>query len=370
VTGITALLHLQEHGVAVVGKLSAGFPPLGLPPLGDYSTLLLPALGVLLVGYTDNVLTGRAFAIRGGYEVDANQEFLALGAANVGAGIFRGMPVSSSGSRTAIGESAGSRTQLHSLVVVACIILVLLFLRPVLAVFPTAALGAIVIYAATRLVDLAEFRRLARYRRSELVLSLVTLLSVLVFDILKGIVVAVIISGAETLRRVARPHDAIQGHVEGVAGMHDIDDYPDATMTPGLLVYRYDAPLYFANARDFRKRALAAADAHAAGLRWFVLNVEANVDIDITAMDAVEEVRAKLVDRGVVFAFARVKHDILDPLQAYGLADRVGADQLFPTLPTAEAAYRAWESEQAGGRHRPPPADAQSDARADTPADD
>jgi high affinity sulfate transporter 1 len=370
VTGITALFHLQEHGVAVVGKLSAGFPPLGLPPLGDYSTLLLPALGVLLVGYTDNVLTGRAFAIRGGYEVDANQEFLALGAANVGAGIFRGMPVSSSGSRTAIGESAGSRTQLHSLVVVACIIVVLLFLRPVLAVFPTAALGAIVIYAATRLVDLAEFRRLARYRRSELVLSLVTLLSVLVFDILKGIVVAVIISGAETLRRVARPHDAIQGHVEGVAGMHDIDDYPDATMTPGLLVYRYDAPLYFANARDFRKRALAAADAHAAGLHWFVLNVEANVDIDITAMDAVEEVRAKLAGRGVVFAFARVKHDILGPLQTYGLADRVGAGRLFPTLPTAEAAYRAWESEQAGGRHRTPPADAQPDARADTPADD
>jgi MFS superfamily sulfate permease-like transporter len=199
---------------------------------------------------------------------------------------------------------------------------------------------------------------------------LVTLLSVLVFDILKGIVVAVIISGAETLRRVARPHDAIQGHVEGVAGMHDIDDYPDATMTPGLLVYRYDAPLYFANARDFRKRALAAADAHAAGLHWFVLNVEANVDIDITAMDAVEEVRAKLVDRGVVFAFARVKHDILDSLQTYGLADRIGADRLFPTLPTAEAAYRAWENEQAGGRHRPPPADAQSDARADTPADD
>ena len=370
VTGITALLHLQEHGVAVVGKLSAGFPPLGLPPLGDYSTLLLPALGVLLVGYTDNVLTGRAFAIRGGYEVDANQEFLALGAANVGAGIFRGMPVSSSGSRTAIGESAGSRTQLHSLVVVACIIVVLLFLRPVLAVFPTAALGAIVIYAATRLVDLAEFRRLARYRRSELVLSLVTLLSVLVFDILKGIVVAVIISGAETLRRVARPHDAIQGRVEGVAGMHDIDDYPDATMTPGLLVYRYDAPLYFANARDFRKRALAAADAHAAGLHWFVLNVEANVDIDITAMGAVEEVRAKLAGRGVVFAFARVKHDILGPLQTYGLADRVGAGRLFPTLPTAEAAYRAWESEQAGGRHRTPPADAQPDARADTPADD
>jgi len=156
----------------------------------------------------------------------------------------------------------------------------------------------------------------------------------------------VIISGAETLRRVARPHDAILCRVEGIAGMHDIDDYPAATMTPGRLVYRYDAPLYFANARDFRDRAVAAADAHAAGLRWFVLNVEANVEIDITAMDAVEELRSKLVARGVVFAMARVKRDILVPLEAYGLAERIGADRLFPTLPTAEAAYRTWESQR------------------------
>jgi SulP family sulfate permease len=137
--------------------------------------------------------------------------------------------------------------------------------------------------------------------------------------------------------------------------MHDIDDYPDATMTPGLLVYRYDAPLYFANARDFRKRALAAADAHAAGLHWFVLNVEANVDIDITAMDALEEVRAKLIDRGVVFAFARVKHDILGPLQTYGLADRVGADRLFPTLPTAEAATAPGRASRPAARTAPRP---------------
>jgi MFS superfamily sulfate permease-like transporter len=128
--------------------------------------------------------------------------------------------------------------------------------------------------------------------------------------------------------------------------MHDINDYPDARMTPGLLVYRSDAPLYFANARDFRERAMAAADAHADGLRWFVLNVEANVEIDITAMDAVAEVRTKLADRGIVFALARVKRDVLEDLQKYGLADLIGTDRLFPTLPTAEAAFRAWESEQ------------------------
>ena len=367
VTGITALLHLQEHGVAVVGKLSAGFPPLGLPPLGDYSTLLLPALGVLLVGYTDNVLTGRAFAIRGGYEVDANQEFLALGAANVGAGIFRGMPVSSSGSRTAIGGRR-LRTQLHSLVVVACIILVLLFLRPVLAVFPTAALGAIVIYAATRLVDLAEFRRLARYRRSELVLSLVTLRRA-------GLRHP---QGDRGRRHHLRRRDAAPGRP--AARRHPgprrrgcrharhrrlpgRDDDPRAARVPvrraAVLRERPRLPQAGAcRSRHARRRtALVRAERrgerrdrhHRAGRR----------------RGGPREARG----RGVVFAFARVKQDIRGPLQTYGLATgRAGL--LFPTLPTAEAAYRAWESEQAGRPAPHPAADAQPDARADTPADD
>jgi sulfate permease, SulP family len=339
-TALTAVLDLEAKGVRVVGKLPAGLPTPGLPPLGDYLTLLLPAAGVFLVAYTDNILTARAFAVRGGYPIDADQEFLALGAANIGAGIFHGFPVSSSGSRTAIGQAAGSRTQLHSLVSVACVVGVLLFLRPVLANFPLAALGAIVIFAATRLVDLGEFRRLARFRRSELALALATLAGVLVLGVLKGILVAVAITAAEMLRRIARPHDAIQGRVPGLAGLHDVDDYPDAAVTPGLLVYRYDAPLFFANARNFKLHALAAAAERGEHLRWFVLNVEANVEFDITALDAMEEVRAELASRGVVFALARVKQDILAPLEAYGIVDRIGPELLFPTLPTAEEAYR------------------------------
>lgn len=339
-TALTAVFDLEAKGVRVVGELPAGLPKPGLPPLGDYLTLLLPAAGVFLVAYTDNILTARAFAVRGGYPIDADQEFLALGAANLGAGIFQGFPVSSSGSRTAIGESAGSRTQLHSLITVACVVVVLLFLRPVLASFPLAALGAIVIFAATRLVDLGEFRRLARFRRSELALALATLAGVLVLGVLKGILVAVAITAAEMLRRIARPHDAIQGRVPGLAGLHDVDDYPDAVLTPGLLVYRYDAPLFFANARNFKLHALAAAAERGDHLRWFVLNVEANVDFDITALDAMEEVRAELANRGIVFALARVKQDVLAPLEAYGIVDRIGPELLFPTLPTAEEAYR------------------------------
>ena len=339
-TTLTAVLDLEAKGVRVVGELPAGLPTPGLPPLGDYLTLLLPAAGVLLVGYTDNVLTARAFAVRGGYAIDPDQEFLALGAANVGAGLFQGFPVSSSGSRTAIGVSAGGRSQLSSLVTVVCVVVVLLFLRPVLASFPLAALGAIVIYAATRLVDVGEFRRLARFRLSELALALVTLAGVLVFGVLKGILVAVAVTAAEMLRRIARPHDAVLGRVSGLLGMHDVDDYPGAVVTPGLLVYRYDAPLFFANARDFKQRALAAATARGEQLRWFVLNVEANVELDITALDAVEEVRAELAARGTVFAVARVKQDVRATLEAYGMVDRIGPDLLFPTLPAAEGAYR------------------------------
>lgn len=145
---------------------------------------------------------------------------------------------------------------------------------------------------------------------------------------------------------MARPHDAVQGLVPGVAGMHDVDDYPQARTIPGLLVYRYDSPLFFANAEDFRNRALAAVDEQPEPVRWFVLNTEANVEVDITALDAVEELRRELAHRGIVFALARVKQDLLDDLTAYGLADTVGNERIFPTLLTAVAAYRTWCRDQ------------------------
>ncbi|TQL60041.1 high affinity sulfate transporter 1 [Oryzihumus leptocrescens] len=346
------VFDLSAYGITVVGEIPGGLPRPQLPDLqaGDLQALLLAAVGVAVVGYTDNVLTARAFADRGGYEVDANQELLALGAANVGAGLMQGFPVSSSGSRTALGDTAGSRTQLYTLVALAGVLLVLLVGGGVLASFPNAALGALIIYAATRLVDLPEFRRIARFRRSELVLALVTFVGVLVFDILYGVLIAVAVSAADLLRRVARPHDAVLGQVEGLAGMHDVDDYPTATTIPGLVVYRYDSPLFFANAEDFKTRALEAADA-AVDLRWFVLNVEANVEVDITALDAVEQLRAEMERRGVVFAMARVKQDLREELRAFGLAQSVGEEHLYPTLPTAVAAYQGWASE-----HRTPAA--------------
>jgi sulfate permease, SulP family len=349
-SGAVAAFSLGDEGVLLVGEIPGTLPSLGLPDVGlsDVAGLLGAALGLMLVGYVDNVLTARAFATRNGYRIDANQELLALGASNAAAGLTQGFPVSSSGSRTVIGDALGSRSQLHSLVALASVVLALLALRPVLAAFPTAALGAIVIYAALRLIDLAEFRRIASFRRSELLLALATTASVLLLGVLAGVLVAVGLSIADLLRRVARPHDGILGFVPGVAGMHDIDDYHGARLMPGLVVYRYDSPLFFANAEDFRTRALAAVDAATGPVEWFVLNAESNVEVDLTALDAVEELRAELDRRGIVFAMARVKQDLLVALRAAGLADRVGAERIFPTLPTAVQAFEAWSADRHG----------------------
>ncbi|MER6628942.1 sulfate permease [Streptomyces sp. NPDC000987] len=334
----------DRFGIKVIGEVPSGLPSAGLPELGVLPQLVLPALGVLIVGYTDFVLTARAFS---GCDdeappLDADQEFLALGAANLGAGFLHGFPVSSSASRTALASSAGARSQAYSLVAGAVVLGVLLFLSPLMARMPAAVLGALVVYAAVRMIDLAGFARLASFRRRELLLAFGCLAGVLALDILYGVLVAVGLSVAELLSRVARPHDAVEGLVPGVAGMHDVDDYPQARTIPGLLIYRYDSPLFFANAQDFHRRALAAVDEQTEPVRWFVLNTEAIVEVDITALDAVDALRRELARRGVVFALARVKQDLLDDLEAYGLADSVSRDLIFPTLPTAVAAYRKW----------------------------
>ena len=324
-----AVLDVDQMGVKTIGRVPRGLPPAAIPDFStiDFGTLLPAALGVTIVAYTDNVVTARAFAARRREVIDARQEFLALGAANLGAGLFSGFPVSSSGSRTVIGDAVGSRTQLYSLVTAAIVLLTMLFLGPALATFPLAALGALVVFAALRLIDFAELRRIARFRRSELFLALATTAAVLIFDVLYGIAVAVALSILDLLRRIARPHDGILGYVPGLAGMHDIDDYATGRQVPGLLVYRYDAPLFFANAEDFKQRALASADAADPPVEWFLLNAEANTEVDLTAVDALEEVRRTLAGRGIVFALARVKFELREILASAGFIDRIGEDK-------------------------------------------
>ncbi len=341
-TAVVAVFSLDRYGIRVIGEIPSGLPTPGLPGIGlaELSTLVIPAAGIAIVAFSDNVLTARTFAARHGQGVDANAELRALGVCNVGTGLLHGFPVSSSGSRTALGDALGSRTQLYSVVTLVFVLLVMVAGREVLANFPMAALGALVVYAALRLVDVPEFKRLARFRRSELILALATTASVLLFGVLYGVLVAIVLSILDLLRRVARPHDAIQGFVPGVAGMHDLDDYPEADPEPGLVVYRYDAPLFFANAENFRERALAAVDENPEPVKWFVLNAEANVEVDLTALDVLDQLRAELASRGIVFAMARVKQDLRVMLEAAGLVDKIGEDRIFMTLPTAVEAYR------------------------------
>ncbi|MGW3665056.1 SulP family inorganic anion transporter [Streptomyces sp. NPDC005141] len=341
-TAVVAAFDLQDRGLAVIGEIPAGLPRPDFPALDTLPQLLLPAVGVLLVAYTDFILTARAFTTDDSAPLDANQELLALGAVNLGAGTLQGFPVSSSASRTALAHSTGAHTQAYGLAAGVSVLAVLLFLSPLLTDTPKAVLGALVVYAAIRMIDLAGFRRLASFRRRELLLALGCLVGVLALDILYGVLVAVGLSVAELLSRVARPHDAVQGLVPGMAGMHDVDDFPDAKVIPGLLVYRYDSPLFFANAEDFRRSALGAVAEQEVPVRWFVLNAEANVEVDITALDSLDELRRELNGRGIEFAMARVKQDLRDDLDAYGLSTSVGEDRIFPTLPTAVAAYRSW----------------------------
>jgi len=338
-----AVFSLDRHGIQVIGAVPAGLPPVGLSsvPLTDLGALAAASGGVALVAFSDSVLNARVFAARKGETIDANAELRALGLCNMGSAVCHGFPVSSSASRTALGELAGARTQMYSLVALSLLLAVMLFAHGLLATFPTAALGAMVVYAAFRLIDIAAFRRLAKFRRSELILALLTALAVLIFGVLYGVLAAVGLSILDLLRRVARPHDSVLGFVPGVAGMHDIDDYPQAQLEPGLLVYRYDAPLFFANAEDFRTRAMAAVDANPDPVRWFVLNAEANVEVDLTALDAVDQLRHDLDRRGIVFAMARVTWHLREALDAAGLLDKIGEDRIFPTLPTAVQAYRS-----------------------------
>ncbi len=341
-TMIVAIFHLERYGVVIVGEI-----PSGLPDFVDFtgitfqkiSSLLGAALGIAIVGYSDNVLTGRAFAIQNGYKINANQELLALGFCNLGTGFLQGFPVSSSGSRTAIADSLGSKTQVYSLFAGFCVLLVLLFLRPLLALFPKAALGAIIIYAALKLIRLSEFRRLQSFKRSEFMLAVITTVGVLGTDILRGVAIAVALSGMELFARVARPHAGVLGEVPNLPGFHAINDWQDAKTIPGLVLYRYDAPLFFANAENFKNRALQAIASETDPVQWFILNTEAIIEIDITAADILEELRQELAKKGIIFGLAKVKQELYAQLRKSGLVDRLGPDHIYLTIHEAIAAF-------------------------------
>lgn len=338
---LTATVPSARSMFPTVGTIPSGGPSLAVPAIAadDIGLLMLPALGILVVGYTDNLLTARMLAMGTGHRVHKNQEFVALGVTNAGSAVVGGFPVSSSASRAVIARAAGARTQMYSLVAAGLVLVILLGLGFLLSSFPLAALSGLIIFAAVSLIDISEFRRLWRFRRREFVLALTATVGVLAFGILYGIAIAVAVSVIDLLSRVARPHAAVLGTVDHVPGWHSVIDYPSAHQEPGLVVFRYDSPLFFANAEDFLRRARNALT-QAPTARWFLVNVEAVSEVDITGLDALGELVDECERRGVRFGLVRVKSELLTALRDHGVLAKVGSDHVFQTMPTAVAAYR------------------------------
>jgi high affinity sulfate transporter 1 len=342
-----ALWHLDARGVRTVGAIVPGLPSLGLPSaaLSDATHLLGDALGIALLTYADTILNARSFAVRTGDHVRSNQELIGLGVADAVAGLSRGLPVSGSGTRTAVSEAAGGKTQLVGIVAAGVLALMLLFLTGPLSLFPTAALGAVLISAAARLFDIDTLRSLAHADPRELAVALVTLAGVLAVGLLQGIVLAIGLSLLLLLARTVRPHDAVLGQVKGVDGFHDLEEYTRGTTIPGLIVYRFDAQLFFANADYFQRRvralvATANAGGNASGrVEWFVLDAEAITGIDSTAAQVLEDTRRELDSQGIVLVIARAKQPLRERMARFGLRDTVGEQCFYPSIRSAVAAF-------------------------------
>ena len=264
--------------------LPRGFPPFTIPTAAwsDVPPLFVGALAIAVVALADTMSTASSFASRRGERVRGNQEMIGIGAANIGAGFFQGFPVSTSGSRTAVADQAGSRSQVTGVVGAVVITLVLVLFPSLMQYVPQPTLGAIVIAAALSLADIRGTRRLWQQQRVECVLSIVALLGVALLGVLPGILIAVALSILNVFRRVWWPHQAELGRVEGIDGLHDTASHPDAELLPGLVVYRFDAPLIFANSRIFGDEIRAIAE-NRPGLKWIVIAAEPVTDVDTTA---------------------------------------------------------------------------------------
>jgi len=345
VLGIVAVsaFDLTEQGVEVIGVLPKGLPTLALPAveLADLGALFSGALGIALVAVADTTVLSQSLAAQRNESVDPNQELRALGAANLAAGLFQGFAISSSASRTPVAVSAGARSQLTPLVGAATIALMLLFAPGALRDLPLPMLAAIVITAAVGLIDVAAVRRLYRVRRSEFVLWLAAFGGVALLGVLLGIFVAILLSLGDFIRRAWRPHDTVLGREDELKGYHDIDRHPNARLVPGLLLYRFDAPLFFANAGYFHRRVrrLVAEATHP--VRWVVVAAEPITDVDTTAADTLFELLVELRQEQVTLAFAELKGPVKDRFERYGLFAAVGSERFFPTVGTAVDGYIA-----------------------------
>jgi MFS superfamily sulfate permease-like transporter len=345
VVGATVAVDLfdlaSRNGVAVLGPLPQGFPVLSLPHIGfdDLKSVVIGGFAAALVSFADTSVLSRVFAARTRTPVDPNQEMVGLGIANLAGGFFQGFAISSSASRTPVAEAAGAQTQLTGVVGALAITVLLVAAPNVLQDLPSAALAAVVIAAAIGLVEVADLRRIYRIQRWEFWLSMICFAGVAVFGAIPGIGIAVVIAVIEFLWDGWRPHSAVLGRVDHVKGYHDISRYPQASRIPGLVLFRWDAPLFFANAELFRDRVRAAAASSPTPVQWVVVAAEPVTSVDVTAADIIAELDDSLQATGIELCFAEMKDPVKDKLKRFGLFARLGAETFYATLGEAVKAY-------------------------------
>ncbi len=341
-TVTAAALDLEvRYGLKILGSLPRGLPGFAVPwiDFDDIVPVVTGGCAVALVSFADTSVLSRAYAARLDARVDPNQEMVGLGAANLAAGLFQGFPISSSSSRTPVAEAAGARTQLTCVVGALAIAFLLLVAPNLLRTVPDTALAAVVIAAAIGLIEIADLKRIYRIQRWEFWLSIVCLVGVAVLGAIPGIGLAIALAIAEFLWDGWRPHSAVLGRADGVKGYHDITRYPDARRIPGLVLFRWDAPLFFANAEFFRERVLDAVTKSPTPVRWLVVAAEPVTSVDVTACDTVAELDETLHAQGIELCFAELKDPVKDKLKRFGLFGQLGESYFFPTLGAAVSRY-------------------------------
>ena len=336
-----ALFDLTASGVELVGDIPAGLPPITIPgfDIGVIPALLGGAVAVALVSFADTGALSTATSLKTGSQVDPNSEIKALGAANLLSGVFQGFATSASSSRTAVAMAVGSKTQVTGLIAASGVILIMFAVPDVVALMPAPTLAAIVITASLSLFDLKGWAWLLRVRRSEFLLSVAAALAVLGIGVLEGIGVAIALSLANFVRKAWRPHSTELGKIAGVAGYHDRARHPEAEIVDGLLLVRYDAPLFFANAPDFGRRLQEMIRHAGRPVEMVVVVGNAITDIDSTGAEILTDVLEDLGEKGVKFAFAGLKGPVKDRLRSYGLYDQIGHESFYPNTISAVDAF-------------------------------
>jgi high affinity sulfate transporter 1 len=341
-TIVVGILNLDATaGVKVLGPLPQGLPSFALPRISfaQLSEVIIGGCAVAMVAFADTSVLSRTYAAKIRTPVDPNQEMIGLGAANLAAGFFQGFPISSSSSRTPVAEAAGAKTQLTGVVGAIAVALLLMFAPNLLKDLPSSALAAVVIAAAIGLFEFADLRRIFRIQQWEFWLSIVCFVGVAVFGVIPGIGIAIVIAVIEFLWDGWRPHFAVLGRVEGIRGYHDIARYPAARRIPGLVLFRWDAPLFFANAELFHQRVLDAIAESPSPVRRIIVTAEPVTSIDVTSADMLAELEHSLTESGIELRFAEMKDPVKDKLKRFELFDRFGAADFYPTIGSAVDAY-------------------------------